>query len=329
MRRRIPRAATALASAAVVALALASACRPKPQRPGALCSFDVASDDELAGKTLPTSTWLTLVSPSIDRQTLVRQGPWRDSCGIELTPTDYAACPAGAALGTPIAGDRVEGTDLVMAQISGDRMLAWAATDEFSDGMARGTVALVKWHDDGIDVVGTGLVTGLRQGARARLHHASGVEVLVLESDRCDASRRCIRVGQFVPLAGGRFREAELHEPGRGCVGRPQFDLERSTEVRIDGRIVRSFRLTRNIELDGTGIVVTDLVVVEDRDAGDPAAAPTPFRRATARRPLVFVDGHFELRDEDLWERVLRDYGAVREPAGPATPPTDRRAPRR
>lgn len=317
MRRRTTRTATLVAGVTLVAAALGAACRPDPRRPGALCSFDVASEDELAAKTLPVSTWLTLVSPSIDRQTLVRQGPWRDSCGVVLTPPDGAACPAAAALGTPVAGDRVEGTDLVMAQVGGDRMLAWAATDEFSDGMARGTVALVKWREDGIDVVGTGLVTGLRQGARARLHHTSGVEVLVLEGDRCDATRRCIRVGQFVPLAGGRFREAELHEPGRGCVGRPQFDLERSTEVRIDGRIVRSFRLTRSIELDGSGIVMTDLVVVEDRDARDPAAAPTPFRRATARRPLVFVDGHFELRDEDLWERVLRDYGAVREPGGP------------
>lgn len=307
--RRSRRALGVLAALAVGS----AACRPKPPRPGALCSFDVASDNELAGKTLPISTWLALVSPSVDRQTMVRQGPWRDSCGVVITPNELAQCPAAAPHGPPVAGDRIEGTDLVMAQVEGDRTLAWAATDELADGTVRGALAVVRWHDEGIDIVGTGVVTGLRQGARARLHHTSGTEVLVLEGDRCDASGHCIRVGQFVPAPGGRFAEVELHEPGRGCIGRPQFELERATEVLVDNRILRSFRLTRNIELDGSGIVITDLVVVEDRDAKDPSQPATPFRRATARRPLVLVDGHFELRDEDLWERVLRDFGSARE----------------
>ncbi|MBK6917400.1 MAG: hypothetical protein IPH07_08380 [Deltaproteobacteria bacterium] len=300
-------------------LAALSSCHPKQDRTGVLCSFDVATDGELAQQTLPLSTWMTLVSPSVDRQSLVRQGPWRDSCNQVLQPADHAQCPAAITTDTVVPGDRIELSDLLLTPVSGDRWLGWAATDELTDGQARGTLSLVRWREDGIAVVGTGMVTGWRQSARARMHHASGTEVLVLEGDRCErarsagATRPCTRVGQFVPLVGGRFRDFELHEAGRGCVGRPQFDLDRSTEIRIDDRTLRSFRLTRSIELDDAGVVLTDLVIVEDRDPRDAAAAPRPFRRATTRRPLVVVDGHFELRDEDLWERVLRDFGGVQQ----------------
>ena len=136
--------------------------------------------------------------------------------------------------------------------------------------------------------------------------------MLVLESDRCDRGKACTRVGQFVPMLARRFREVPLFEGDRGCIGRAQFPLTRQTEVKLDGRWVRRFRMSRNIELADSGIMLTDLVIVEDFDSGDPSTPPTPFRRATASRPLELADGRFELRDEDLWERVLRDYGEVR-----------------
>lgn len=296
-------------------LAVASACRNDGPRPGVLCSFDIASEDELAQKSLGNDTWMAVVSPSVDRNAMTRTGPLRDSCGrvaVDVGSDASFACPGVPLETRAVAGDKVDLRDLVIAQVGNDRVILWAATDELADGEAIGTITLAQWTDKGIDVFAAGAVRGFRDGARVRLHHAGSVPVMVLESDRCGAARKCTRVGQFVPILAGSFREVGLHEVGKGCIGRAQFDLTRELEVKIDNRWLRRFRMTRNIDLVDGGIVLTDLVIVEDRDANDPGLPPTPFRRATASRPLVFVDGHLELRDEDLWERVLRDYGSVR-----------------
>jgi hypothetical protein len=302
-----------------LALALAAiSCHPKESGVPPLCSFDMASEGELATKALPPETWLRLVSPTVDKTTMVRNGPLKDGCGrvVEDVASDPTfGCPAARFETVVVADDRVEASDLIMSQVGADRVLLWAATDELVDGQAFGSIALAQWTERGIEIHGAGVVRGHRQGARMRLHHASGIPVLVLESDRCDRANACTRVGQFVPMLARRFREVPLFEGARGCIGRAQFALTRQTEVKLDSRWVRRFRMSRNIELADSGIVLTDLVIVEDFDSGDPSTPPTPFRRATASRPLELADGRFELRDEDLWERVLRDYGEVRGPA--------------
>lgn len=301
----------------LLGLGVGVACKPKPNRVPPLCKYDVASDNELASKTLPAGTWLALASPSVDRQTMTRKGPLKDSCGrvVQDPATDETmACPAARFETQPVAGDALEEKDLLVAQVDANKVVLWAATDEFVDGQAVGPVSLALWTEDGIEIHAAGVLRGFRTGARVRMHHASGIPVLVLESDRCTPDGKCTRVGQFVPVLARRFREVPVHETGRGCIGRPQFALTRDQEIAIDDKWVRRFRLVRNIELVDGGIMLNDLVTVDEFDKTDPAAPPTPFRRATASRPLELVDGHFELRDEDLWERVLRDDGSARGP---------------
>ncbi len=305
-------------AALAVCLLAASACRNDRPRPGVLCSFNIASEEELAQKSLGPDAWMSVVSPSVDRNSMTRTGPLRDSCGriaVDVGGDTSFACPGVPIQTSLVAGDRVDLRDLMIAQVENDRVVLWAATDELAGGEAIGTITLAQWTDQGIDVFAAGAIRGYRDGARVRLHKVGPVPVMVLESDRCDPARKCTRVGQFVPILGGTFREVGLHETGKGCVGRAQFDLTRELEVKVDSRWLRRFRMTRNIDLVDGGIVLTDLVVVEDRDASNPGLPATPFRRATASRPLAFVDGHLELRDEDLWERVVRDYGSVRGPA--------------
>lgn len=305
------RSAAVLLLAVLAGVGSAGCRRPHDRRP-ALCTFDVASDTELEHEALPAETLLTLVSPAIDRQVLARTGPWRDACGVVLEPpAEEQSCPAPSGA-DPIAGDRIEASDVVVAQVGDGHTIAWAATEELTDGRARGTVALLQWRERGVAILATGVITAHRTGARARLHHTSGIEVLVLEGDRCAASGECTRITRFVPRLGDRFTEIDLHEPGRGCIGPSELELERRAEMRMSDGWVRTFRLSRTVELDDTGIVLTDLVIVEDHDARDPAAPIRPFRRATARRPLALVDGHFELEEEDLWARVLRDDGGTK-----------------
>jgi hypothetical protein len=296
-----------------VGIALGVACKPKPSGIPPLCKYDMASDAELESKALPPLTWLKVVSPSVEHTTMTRQGPLKDACARVVDEVrEMPTCPAARIETVTKANDVVEAKDLVISQVGADQTVLWAATDELVDGEAYGSIALARWTERGIEIHGTGAVQGYREGARMRLHHASGIPVLVLESDRCDAQRKCTRIGQFVPLLARKFREVPVFEAGRGCIGRAQFPLTRATEVKIDNRWVRRFRMSRSIELVNEGVVLTDLVTVEDFDAENPNNPPTPFRRATSTRPLLLGDTQFELRDEDLYDRVLRDYGNVR-----------------
>ena len=300
----------------MVALVTAlSGCRPKSNRVSPLCKFDMASESELSSRALPAEAWLGIVEPSLNRTTMIHSGPHRDSCGRiaqDLTQDKAFVCPGVSVAAEPVAGDVAEISDLVMSQAGEDQLLLWAATEELVGGEAQGPMALVWWTDAGIEIHATGLVRGYRAGARMRLHHLGTDPVLVLESDRCDAANHCIRVGQFIPVIGRRFREAPLYSPTGECFGRAQFDLSREQEIALDDHRMRRFRLTRTIELQEDGVALIDLVTAEDYDKRYPDTPATPFRKASSNRPLHYVDGHLELRDEDLWDRVLRDGGAVR-----------------
>jgi len=186
-----------------LSLGACASCKPKPNRVPPLCKYDVASENELAAKTLPAGTWLALASPSVDRQTMTRKGPLKDSCGrvvADPAADETMACPAARFETQAVSNDTLEEKDLLVAQVGGDKVVLWAATDEYVDGQAVGPVSLALWTEDGIEIHAAGVLRGFRTGARVRMHHASGIPVLVLESDRCTPDGKCTRIGQFVPV---------------------------------------------------------------------------------------------------------------------------------
>jgi hypothetical protein len=198
----------------------------------------------------------------------------------------------------------------------------WAATDELVGGETEGAAALALWGGKGLEIHAVGVLRGYRQAARMKLHairpstraDAPTIPVLILEGDRCDGEGRCERIVEVVPIVGRRLKELPVWELGRGCIGRAQFKLKKATEQEIPGGIIRRFSLTRTIELqEGAGVLITDLVNMEDYEKGNPEAPPRPFRKISSKRPLELPRelDRLLLRDEDLWERSIRDYGSA------------------
>ena len=204
-------------------------CRPAPTRVPALCSFDGLSEEERKAQALAPITWLTLVSPSVDRQSMARRGKLTNACGQILPPTftEDFVCPGFEADVEVVTSDLVEETDIIMDSAGEERMLLWAATDELLSGEVEGAAALALWTEKAVEVHAVGMLRGYRTGARMKLHNIGATPVLVLTGDRCDADRRCVSVAQVVPILERRLAELPLWESERGCIGRAQFVLDR------------------------------------------------------------------------------------------------------
>lgn len=307
------RLATLLSLGALVGVAASVGCKPKRTRVPALCSFDGLSPEEREAQALDPLTWLSLTSPTVDRQQMQRTGPLMNACGQVIPPAFSQGfdCPGFEPTAQRISTDPVEATDLVMSNAGENRTLLWAATDELVSGEAEGSAALALWTEDSVEVHAAGMLRGYRHGARMRLHQIGGTPVLVLQGERCDAEGKCVPMGQVVPILNKRLAELPLWEAERGCIGRAQFQLDRREEREVGNGIIRRFVLTRSLELTDEGVFITDLLRMDDLRADSPAAEPKPFRKLNARRPLLIDGNRFFLEDEDLWDRSLRDHGQI------------------
>jgi len=306
-----------LGIAALLGAVLPAGCKPKRTRVPALCSFDGLSEEERESQVLLPITWLTLTSPTVDRQTMARSGSLRNACGQVLPPafSQGFECPGFEPATQRIETDVIEESDIIVNAAGDDRMLLWAATDELASGEVEGAAALALWTDEAIEIHAAGMLRGYRQGARMKLHYIGGTPVVVLQGDRCDADGKCVAVAQVVPIVNRRLAELPLWESDVGCIGRAQFVLDRREERDLGNGITRRFVLTRSLELTDEGIFVTDLIRMDDQRNSTPDVDPTPFRKANARRPLLLDGDRLVLEDEDLWERSLRDHGQVTESA--------------
>ncbi|MCA9709403.1 MAG: hypothetical protein KDK70_26415 [Myxococcales bacterium] len=292
---------------------VAAACRPKQRSNPPLCAFKAASEEELASQSLTPEQWLPIVSPSIDRAALARNGPLRDACGrvLEAPAEPWPACPGTYPPTVPRAGDRIEATDLIMSQVGEGRMLLWAATEELATGEAMGPAALVFWTDTGLEIHAAGMLRGLRNEARIRLHQTSGKPVVILESQECNANDECTPIAKFFPIVKRRFMDFPVKSAEGECNGSATFALSRKAEQPREGKLTRKFELQRSVELAEDGIYMVDLITGDEYNPKDPAGVVRPFRRVTARRKLELADDYFIVRDKDLWEHVLRDFGLV------------------
>ena len=313
--RRSNRWAPWLVGVGVALGTVAGACKPRRSGTPPLCSFQAATDTELESQTLPPEAWLPIISPSIDRASMIRRGPMQDACGrvLEAGPSAFEGCPPDTARVISQPEAPVSLDDLVLGQVGKGRMLAWAATEDLSDGDSQGAAALVFWTDNGLDVHATGILRGSPKAARLRLHQTSGKPVVIIDADRCDPGGKCRPEASFSPIIARKFRDLPLYDDEGTCLGRPRFDLELRIDQESPGGVTRRFELQRSIELAEEGIVIVDLVTGVEFDPADPTATAKPFRTVSTRRALELDGEKFIVRDKDLWTNVLRDYGLVRD----------------
>ena len=297
------------------ALVGSTGCKPKRTRVPAICDFDVASDEEVQAQTLAPMTWLTLASPTVNSSTMTRDGELVSACGQSHEPlAGRFQCPGFDVAVPRVAGDRVEATDLIIDPLGEGPRLAVgrdrrAGQRPGRGGRRDGAVGRRRPRDPRrrraarLSAGCTDAAAHHRGDPGARARERSLRSPRAMRSDRARWCRSSTAACSSCPC--GRRSTAVRAEP--------QFELVRRTERPIEGGWVRRFVMTRSIELVDGGIVLSDLVVAEDRDLARPDIPPRPYMRVVAERPLSVDGDRLVLAGEDLWSRVLRDDGRVKE----------------
>ncbi len=298
-------------SACLLGLLLASpGCKPPPARVPALCS-DRISREERDAQQLPSQTWLTLASPSIDLTSMQRSGPLTTACG-EVGPSAFSPtfeCPGLELEPAPSPPTSVALTDLVQDAAGQGRSLLWAPTDPLPSGEFEGSAAVAVWTDDRLEIHATGAIRGYRDNARLQLHAIGSTPVLILESDRCQGAA-CTPMVQIVPILGRRFAELPVWDAARGCAGRAQFPMRLEEQRRLNRSTTRRFTLKRSLELTSAGIAIHERLEMRDESRLDDAPSST-FRTVEARRDVSLDGDALYVEQANLWERAISDDGDV------------------
>src|SRR5690606_35570107 len=94
------------------------------------------------------------------------------------------------------------------------------------------------------------------------------------------------------------------------CLGDAAFALfEQYTSNLPDGWI-RKFEIVRSVTFEKGAPLVSEQVVIKDKDPNQPDAPPEQFREASNDRQLVYKDRYFETRGS-LCDDMIKTYGSV------------------
>jgi hypothetical protein len=196
--------------------------------------------------------------------------------------------------------------------------LVWVQATHNKNGEAIGPVAMVEWTKAGIAVRALGTLRAQTNKARMRIEVSGEQRILVVEGDECNVeeSKLCKRIMKLLPIINGRFATVPLKlsadeaQGGDGCLGDAAFALfEQYTSDLPDGWI-RKFEIVRSVTFDKGSPLVSEQVVIKDKDPNQPEAPPQDFREASSDRTLVYKDRYFETRGS-LWDDMITNYGSV------------------
>lgn len=331
-----------LLSTLPLVLLLSSGCKPKASGDMPICAAEVAAGTatESTVQELSADIWYTIMLQGFDRDRMLAGDEPKDCTGAStLTPTPPPLAegekPAEDAQPNEVAGCKIGGDleadrlptrpltdeDIVINEGPDGTSLVWVQATHYSNGDAIGPVALVEWTKAGIAVRALGTLRAQTNKARMRIEVAGDQRILVVEGDECNTeeSKLCKRVMRLLPVINGRFATVPLklaNDPNDQtgttdpCLGDAQFALfEQYTSALPDGWI-RKFEIVRSVTFDTGAALVSEQVVIKDKDPAQPDAPAQEFRQASSERPLVYKDRYYETR-ASLWDDMVQNYGSV------------------
>jgi hypothetical protein len=298
-----------------------------------LCLIEVAANSaaESEAQELPPDIWFSIMLQRFDRDQMLPAEDSRDCAGGDVInptlpplaegeepaegdgPLTVAGCEIGPdpALGRlpirPLTAD-----DLIINDGPDGKSLVWVKSAHYEDGTAVGPVAMIEWTKKGIAVRGLGSLRAYEKKARLRLEQSGETQVLVVESDRCDAEGKlCQRMMKLLPLLQMRFASVPLKtEDGTTCLGPAEFPLfETHTSILPDGWN-RKFEINRSVTFSEDVPLVAEVVTIRDQDPAQPDAPPQEFRDASTDRKLTYAARYFATR-QSLWDEMIANYGSV------------------
>lgn len=299
-------------SLTLLAAAALAACKPQVvDLP--ICPEFVGSDraDEADTRSLPPDVWFQLLVPRISRPQLLTPDEPHDCSGSAIALTwngpDVAALdPRSRA--EPLTRRPLTDADLSFGEGPDGSILVWARLEFFSDGTAKGPVALARWAPRGLEIRGIGTLWAPYRRPRLRLEPlGDDAQVLVADAELCaepageSSPRRCHREIYLLPLIGQRFVHVGLLEDGVPAGPARIVSFEQREAPRRDGWIRRS-QVRRSLKFKDGRITIAERIQVHDCDPrADNVCAP--HEAVSDVRPLEWGGKDFSTRPS-AWEKA-------------------------
>jgi hypothetical protein len=263
-------------------LLLALACRPTTPAELPVCPplSTAARAAEADTRLLPPAVWFQVLIPGVSRPDLRLPPEPRACSGAPITPDPDA---------TPLPPRPLAESDLTFGEGPEGQLLVWARALRLADGSALGPVALVRWHERGLDIRAIGPLRGPARRVRLRLEPLGEHSLLVADGERCPAPDRCVREYSLLPLIGRRFTRAELTEGEHTGPARVLAGDRRVTP--LSGGWIRRAEVQRNLRVESSRAVIRESIRVRDCDAGATPEVCHDQLHARDERPLRLDDG--------------------------------------
>jgi len=331
---------------ALAGLSATLGCKPKREGPIPICEAAVAAGTAVEAEVqeLPADIWFSILLDNFDREQRLAGDDPRDCVGDSaLAPTpppipadeqqDEDADPnvvAGCNIAPdpsikPLPARPLTDEDVVINKGPDGMSLVWVQALHYDNGEASGPVAMVQWTKSGVAVRALGTLRTFTKKARMRIEVAAGQQILVVESDQCNVedSKICKRIMKLLPNLGGRFATVPLKlDPDEidedkaftgevdPCLGVAAFPLFEEYTSNLPDGWVRKFVVNRSVTFDGEAPLVSEQVVIKDKDPNQPEAPAQDFRQAANDRTLEY-QGRAFLTRASVWDNMIQEYGSV------------------
>jgi hypothetical protein len=298
----------------VLALAALS-CKSEPQvrEPvvRALCFSELPSTMRVVSPAVwkPEALFQLLINgydPATGRVPL----PPTDCMGTPILWQDPAPgeCSVTEPEGSPLPIQPLTVDEMIVTEMRLDLKLVWAIVRRFSNGEAMGPVALVEATPRGLAVRALGTLKALPKSARLRLERIGGIEVLLVDGERCwgkDDPKLCQRMVRLMPLRGNRFVAEPLVGLDGKCMQPANIALSRTGTQTLSSKWVRKYEFTSALTVAPDGIHIAEQIAAKDSDPKQPSAPARLFRKAQDDRLIQVNQSRMAVDRPSVWTQLL------------------------
>ncbi|WP_224363334.1 hypothetical protein [Hyalangium versicolor] len=236
--------------------------------------------------------------------------PPTDCMGTPILWQDPAPgeCAVTEPEGTPLPIQPLTVDEMIITEMRLDLKLVWAIVRRFSNGEAIGPVALVEATPRGLAVRALGTLKALPKSTRLRLERINGIEVLLVDGERCwgkDDPKTCQRMIRLMPLRGNRFVAEPLVGQDGKCLQPANIALSRNGVQTLPSRWLRKYEFSAALTVAPDGIHVAEQIAAKDNDPKQPTSPARLFRKAQDERLIQVNQSRMSVDRPSVWTQLL------------------------
>ena len=281
-------------------LALLAACAGAPPAPEALCQARRPAD--APAEVLPEE-WAALLLHGYDARTGTVDGAALDCTGAPVAWSEVTDTCAVREEPPPKPLPRRGPPPAVVATLSERERLVWVPLLGTADGDALGPLARVRVDPGALAVVALGTARGAPDRASLRLEKLGGVDVAMVEGQRCQGAV-CQRPVRLVPQRGRRFIGEPFFTLTSACAGPAIVWAHRQLEQGAGPGVTRVFELDSTLAPGPAALAVHEQLSIRERDPHAPGGAGSVVRRAQDDRSITLDGAKMRVDRPSLWTRL-------------------------